>query len=91
MSCFSLSTRMRAFLEADAMHSFPVIGYRLPVSIRKQYSNTCKLWIFPEDGFDFFMGSEVAVIFDLAKCFDLSVSVHPLGDVVIIEVSDYNL
>lgn len=80
---------MRAFLSVDSMRLHPLIGYRLPVSVRSYSSRACRIEIFPEDGFDFFMGSEVAYIVQLAKYFDLSVSVNPRENLVVIEVSDY--
>lgn len=91
MSNFSLSPKMRAFLDASAMSNHPLLGYRLPVSIIKRGRFSCRIKVFPEDGYDCFTGSEVSCIYQLANLFDLSVFVECLDSQVVVSVSYYSI
>lgn len=89
MNKFSLSPALRALLAADSMTNHPILGERLPVSVRQRGSMSQRIRVFPEDGYDFFMGCEVARVYRLASDFGLMMSVECDGSLVYITITEY--
>lgn len=86
---FGLTPCLRGFLAADAMTNHQLLGWRLPISILQRNEHSCTIRIFPEDGYNFFMGCEVARIYNLASLFELSCLVIVRDSKTYVEVSDY--
>ena len=86
---FSLSPALRALLAADSLTNHPELGERLPVSVRQRGSMSQSIRVYPEDGYDFFMGCEVARIYRLASDFDLMMSIESDGSQVYITITEY--
>lgn len=86
---FKLTANLRNLLAADAMSKHQLLGYRLPVSVVGRGYHSCTIRIFPEDGYNFFMGCEIARIYNLAKDFDCSSFVQCKGSQIIVEITDY--
>ena len=91
MSKFSLSPHLRSFLSVSSQKRNPLLGYRLPISIVAGYSVAKQIRVFPENGYDFFLGREISDIYTLADFFDLSVYTRRSDNSVIIIVSDYSI
>lgn len=89
MSNFNLSPKLRQFIELEQSARHPLLGLKLPISIKRGYPISKRIAIYPEDGFWFFMGLEVCRIYDIASLLDLQISVQVSGEVPVIVVSDY--
>lgn len=86
---FKLTRNLRSLLAADAMSKHQLLGYRLPVSVVGRAYHSCTIRIYPEDGYEFFMGCEIARIYNLAKDFDCSSFVVCHGTQIVVEITDY--
>ena len=89
MANFSKSSKLRLFLEMSQCVDYPLLGYVLPVSLRKPSFYSGSLVIYPQDGYDFFSGSEVKRVVDIASSFGLSVFVDVENGLPIIRVSEH--
>lgn len=89
MANFSKSKRLRLFLEMSQYVNHPLLGYVLPVSFRKPSYYSRSLVVYPQNGYDFFLGSEVAHVVDIASSFGLSVFVDVENGLPVIRVSEY--
>lgn len=89
MSDLQLSPRLREFINYS-QRFFPCdLGERYPISIRKKYSFSQSILIFPDEGYNFFMGSELSRFISIANDMRLNLCVCPHYDIVVIEVTDY--
>ena len=89
MSNFQLSPRLREFINYS-QRCFPRdLGDRYPMSIRKKYSFSQTILIFPDEEYNFFMGSELSRFIRIANDMRLDVCVCTLYGIVVVEVTDY--
>lgn len=89
MANYKFLNRLRLFVQMAQVIDHPVLGYKLPMSFRKPSFYTRSVVIYPEDGYNFFMGQEVQVLYSLANSFGLSVVVDVENGVSVIRVSEY--
>ena len=89
MSNFELSERLRLFLSIAVQGRCSFIGSKCPVSIRKRYTFSQVIVIYPEAQYQFFTGSEVHRVFSLAVALGLTCYVSCRGGVPVIEIYDY--
>ena len=89
MNKFRLTPALRALIDADAKTCHPLLGYRLPVSVIGRGYRSQSVDVYPEDGYDFFMGCEVARIYQLAKEFDLVVAVKCENSQIYVHITEY--
>ena len=91
MADFSLSPKLAQFVAIGCSWSYLELGKMYPISIRRKYTFSQTLCIFPNSDFNFFMAREVVRIYEVAKVLDLDCVVCPHGSVVCVEVTDYSL
>lgn len=89
MANYKFCNRLRLFVQMAQVIDFPLVGFKLPMSFRKSSSYSRSVVIYPEDGYNFFMGREVRDIYTLADSFGLSVVVEVENGVSVIRVSEY--
>lgn len=89
MANFELVPALRQFVNAMVNSPRPLIGEKLPISIRKRSSGHQTIVIFPEDGYNAFVSGEFERILVCAKVFNCSVFFTSLGGVPVIEVSSW--
>ncbi len=87
MANFELLPALRQFVDVLVNVSRPLVGDKLPISIRKRYSTSQTIVIFPEDGYNFFISYELDRILTVAEVFNCSVTITVCGDVPTIEVT----
>lgn len=88
---FELSERLRLFLQVGSRYKVLTLGDKLPVSIRKRYSSSQSIYIYPELDYDFFISNEVMCFFSLAKGLQLDACIRVENGVPVIEISDWSL
>lgn len=88
---FVLSEKLRLFLSIGSSHKFLVLGDKFPVSIRKRYSFSQTIMIYPESGYDFFTIRELHFFMSLAESLGLSFYVTAENGVPVIEITDYSI
>lgn len=90
-SNFKLSEKLRLYLQVACDYRALTLGVKCPVSIRRQYSWSQSIVIYPEADFDFFTSNEVMCYLSLAKglCLDASIDVE--NGLPVITISDYNI
>lgn len=88
---FVLTAMLRLFLSIGSNYRVLTLGDRLPVSIRKRYSYSQTIVIYPESDYDFFLSNEVTCYLSLAKSLNLDASISVENGVPVIEISDYNV
>lgn len=90
-SNFNLSEKLRLFLSIGSSYRVLTLGDKYPVSIRRRYSFSQTIVIYPESDYDFFTSNEVMCFLSLAKGLDLDASVTIENEVPVIEITDYNI
>lgn len=90
-SNFELSEKLRLYLKVACNYKSLTLGVRCPVSIRRQYSWSQSIVIYPEAAFDFFTSNEVVCYLTLAKglCLDATIDVE--NGLPVITISDYSI
>lgn len=88
-SKFELTEKLKLFLSVGTNYKVITLGDRLPVSIRKRYSSSQSIYIYPESDYDFFISNEVMCFFSLAKGLQLDANIRVENGVPVIEVSDW--
>lgn len=88
---FKLSERLRLFVQVAANYKSLTLGDKLPLSIRKQYSWSQTIVIYPESDYDFFTGREVMRILSLAESLNLDSAMSTENGVPVIEITDYSI
>lgn len=91
MSNFELSSRLRLFLSIAVQGRCSFIGSKCPVSIRKRYTFSQSLVIYPESDYSFFTANEVMSFISLANDFNLDAFVETENGVAVIKISDYSI
>lgn len=86
---FVLSEKLRMFLSEGSDYRVKTLGEKFPVSIRKSYTYSQSIYIYPEGDYSFFTANEVICFMTLAKDLDLDSFVKTENGVVVIEVSDF--
>lgn len=88
---FVLSEKLRLFLSIGSRYRVMTLGDRLPVSIRRRYSFSQSIYIYPESDYDFFLMNEVMCFISLAKGLELNAYVTIENGVPVIEVTDNSI
>lgn len=88
---FILSEKLRMFLSVGSNYRVLTLGNRLPVSIRKRYSHSQSIYIYPESDYDFFIHSEVVCFLSLAKGLGLDGCVRVENGVPVLEIQDWSI
>ena len=88
---FNLSAKLRLFLSIGSSYRVLTLGAKLPVSIRRRYSFSQTIVIYPEEPYNFFMCNEVMCFISLAKGLELDASITIENGVPVIEITDYNV
>lgn len=88
---FELSEKLRLYLQVACNYRSLTLGVKCPVSIRRRYSWSQSIVIYPEAGYDFFLSREVMCYLSLANglCLDSSIDVE--NGLPIITISDYSI
>lgn len=89
MSDFQLSPRLREFINYSQRYFPRDLGECYPISIRKKYSFSQSILIFPDEQYDFFNGHELSRFIRVAHDIGLDLLVCSHYGVVVIEVTDY--
>lgn len=90
-NCFELSKSLRLFLSLGVNHRFLRLGNRFPVSIRRRYTFSQSIVIYPQSGYRFFTVNDIRFLMSLAESLDLDFLVTAENGVVVVEISDYNV
>ena len=90
-SNFELSRKLRMFLNVACDYRSLTLGDRCPVSIRRRYSWSQSIVIYPEADYDFFTSKEVMRYLSLAESLCLDCSVDVENGLPIITISDYSI
>ena len=88
---FQLSEKLRLFLNVACGYRSFSLGYRCPVSIRRRYSFSQSIVIYPEDGYDFFTSKEVMRFLSLAENLTLDSSIEVENGLPVLTISDYSI
>ena len=88
---FKLSEKLKLFLSIGSNYRVLKLGKKLPVSIRKRYSFSQNIVIYPESDYDFFTCNEVTCFLSLAKGLDLDASITIENGLPVIEITDYDI
>lgn len=89
MANFELLPALRQFVDVLVNDRRPIVGEKLPISIRRQYEYGQTIVLFPEDGYDFFVSGEFERILVCAKVFNCCVVFASRAGVPVIEVSSW--
>lgn len=89
MADFTLSRKLRLFLEIENGFRFPYLGERLPVSISANYGYSQTLKIYPQDGYNFFNSKEVERLMWIANSLRLELWIYSDFKNPVIEITDY--
>lgn len=90
-SNFELSEKLKLYLMVACNYKSLTLGVRCPVSIRRRYSLSQSLIIYPEADWDFFTSKEVMRYLSLAESLCLDSSVDVENGLPIITISDYSI
>ena len=90
-SNFELSEKLRLYLQVACDYRSLTLGVRCPVSIRRRYSLSQSIVIYPEADYDFFTSNEAVCYLSLAKnlCLDSTIDVE--DGMPIITITDYSI
>lgn len=88
---FELSKKLRLYLQVACNYRSLTLGNRCPVSIRRQYSLSQSIVIYPEADYDFFTSKEVMCYLSLAESLCLDSSIDVENGLPIITISDYSI
>lgn len=90
-SNFELSEKLRLYLQVACDYRHFKLGDRCPVSIRRRYSWSQSMIIFPEAGYDFFTSKEVMCYLSLAESLCLDSSIDVENGLPVITITDYSI
>lgn len=90
-SNFELSVKLRMYLDVACNYKSFALGNRCPVSIRRRYSWSQSIVIYPEADYDFFTSKEVMRYLSLAESLCLDSSIDVENGLPIITISDYSI
>lgn len=90
-SNFELSEKLRLYLQVACDYRAMTLGVKCPVSIRRRYSWSQSIVIYPEASFDFFTSREVLCYVSLANGLGLDSTIDVENDLPVITISDYNI
>lgn len=90
-SNFELSEKLRMYLNVACNYRSLTLGIRCPVSIRRRYSWSQSIVIYPEADYDFFTSKEVMRYLLLAESLCLDSSIDVENGLPVITISDYNI
>lgn len=90
-SNFDLSEKLRLYLQVACSYRVLTLGVKCPVSIRRQYSWSQSIVIYPEADYNFFTSREVVRYISLADSLCLDSSFDVENGLPVITVSDYNI
>lgn len=88
---FVLSEKLRLFITIGSRYRVLTLGNRLAVSIRRRYSYSQSIYIYPESGYNFFLRSEVMCFISLANGLELDAYVTIENGLPVIEVTDNSI
>lgn len=88
---FELSEKLRLYLHVACNYRFLTLGEKCPVSIRRRYSFSQSIVIYPADGFDFFTFNEISCYLTLAEGLRLKSSIDIENGLPIITITDYSI
>lgn len=88
---FKLSKKLRLYLQVACDYRSLTLGVRCPVSIRRQYSWSQAIVIYPEADYDFFTSKEVMRYVSLAESLCLDSSIDVENGLPVITISDYSI
>jgi len=88
---FELSVKLRLYLQVACNYKSMTLGVKCPVSIRRHYSWSQSIVIYPEADYDFFTSNEVMRYLSLAKALCLDASIDVENGLPVITISDYNV
>lgn len=91
MADFTLSRKLRLFLQIENGFRHPYLGERLPVSIHANFGYTQSLWIFPQAGYNCITVYEFERLLWIAKSLDLDISIISRNGVPVIEIEDFSV
>lgn len=91
MANFSLTPKLRQLVSVLVNAPRIGVGDKLPISIRQRGFYSQSIVIFPEDGYTFFISTEIGRILHLAEVYGCDALFCVRGDVPVIEITDYHL
>lgn len=89
MADFTLSRKLRLFLQIENGFSYPFLGERLPVSVGRKRFYGQTLSIYPHDGYNFFTSKEVERLTWIANSLQLYLCIFSNCNCPVIEITDY--
>lgn len=91
MADFSLIPQLRQLV--DVLVSAPncKVGDGLPISIWRRFSYSQTIVIFPEDGYNFFMPTEINCILAFVEIYKCSAIITAIGDIPVVKITAYLL
>jgi hypothetical protein len=88
---FVLSEKLKLFMQVACNYRALTLGERFPVSIRRSYTYSQSIIIYPERDYPFFTANEIMCFITLASGLNLDSFVETENGVVVIKVSDYSI
>lgn len=88
---FVLSEKLQLFMQVACNYRALTLGERFPVSIRRSYTYSQSIIIYPEGDYSFFTSKEVMCFITLATSLNLDSFVETENGVAVIKVSDYSI
>lgn len=88
---FELSESLKLFLQVACNHKVFTLGDRYPVSIRKGYTYSQSIFIYPARDYSFFTDSEVMCFISLANGLNLDAFIRTENGVAVIRICDYHI
>lgn len=85
---FSLSGKLRLFLSLGSSNKLLRLGNKLPVSIRRRFTFSQTIMLYPESDYGFFSAYEISNLMSMVDVLGLSFYVCAENGVPIIEISD---
>lgn len=88
---FELSERLKLFLHVGCNYGVLTLGDRYPVSIRKSYTYSQSIFIYPARDYSFFTDNEVMCFISLAHGLNLDAFIRTENGVPVIRITDYRI
>lgn len=88
---FKLSEKLRLYLQVASDYKSMTLGVRCPVSIRRRYSWSQSIVIYPEADYDFFTSREIMCYLSLANGLGLDSTIDVENGLPVITISDYSV
>lgn len=88
---FELSKKLRMYLDIACNWRSLTLGEKCPLSIRKRYTWSQSIIIYPEADYDFFLSREAMRYLSLAVVLGLDSSIDVENGLPVITISDYNV